>query len=60
MKKDELYLRFAGLSTDELEKRLAEYSDVLANMMIVDDLETVLDSKEVIETILKEREGGAK
>lgn len=60
MNKNELYLRFTGLSTDELEKRLAKYSDILADMTIVDDLETVLDSKEVIETILKEREGGAK
>ena len=60
MNKKDLYLRFAGLETEELEKRLAQYNEAVAQMILVDDLDVILESKEVVEEILKERAGGAK
>ena len=58
MDKKDLYLRFAGLETEE--KRLAQYNEAVAQMILVDDLDVILESKEVVEEILKERAGGAK
>jgi len=60
MDKKDLYLCFAGFKTEELEKRLAQYNEAIAQMVFVDDLDTILESKEVIEDILKERASGVK
>lgn len=58
MTKEELFTAFQGMSTDELEKRLQEYGLELSRMVYVEDMASVLDAKEVVETILKERADG--
>ena len=60
MNKNDLYLRFSGQSTEELEKLLADYNDELAKMVCISNLDTVIESKDIIESILKERANGAK
>lgn len=60
MTKDELILRFQGQSTETLEQTLEQLDAQLAQMVFVEDMQTILESKEVIETILKDREDGSK
>ena len=59
MSKNDLYLRFCGQSTEELEKLLADYNDELAKMVCINNLDTIIESKDIIEGILKERANGA-
>lgn len=59
MDKKELYLRFSGMHSNELEDMLYRYRDNLAHMVFVDDMGSVVDGIEVIEAILKERTNGA-
>lgn len=60
MNKNDLYLRFSGQSTEELEKLLADYNNELAKMVCISNLDTIVESKDIIESILKERANGAK
>lgn len=60
MNKSELYLHFNGQTTEQLEATLAQYNKDIARMVHLNDLNGLLDGKEVIEAILKERANGAK
>lgn len=59
MDKKELYTRFSGLNTEELEEILFKYRDSVAHMVLVDDMGSIMDGIDVIEAILKERTNGA-
>lgn len=60
MTKDELFIRFSGQTTEVLTAYLEEYNTRISNLRFVEDMDSMLDAKEVIEAILKERKGGAK
>ena len=60
MNKEELLARFSALSDEELRAKLDQYDEQLGRMMFMENMTEIMDAKEVVEEILKEREDGAK
>lgn len=60
MNKEELIARFSALSTEELRAKLDQYDEQIGKMMFMENMTEIMDAKEVVEEILKEREDGAK
>ena len=60
MNREELITRFSALSDEELRAKLDQYDEQLGRMMFMENMTEIMDAKEVVEEILKERENGAK
>lgn len=60
MNREELITRFSVLSDEELRAKLDQYDEQLGRMMFMENMTEIMDAKEVVEEILKERENGAK